>query len=247
MAAVESKKPEEATAVPAVAVADGEKKDAAGGASAFKVTVPEGVKSGEMMRFVGPDGKERQTLVPEGTNEGDSITVMDAPASAPMQPFVVKVPEDWKKGEMMRFTGPDGRERTTDVPAGTEAGGSFTVMVDGPTTMQVKVKIPEGVEPGQDFQFEGPSGLRFTTKVPEDMKPGEEITIAIPSGPSGHTQITCARCGVAFQSASGTNTLCPPCRTDSTPPPTHTEVTCSKCGNKFFSASGKSTTCPPCR
>merc|ERR1712135_189552 len=106
-----------------------EETPAPAGPIVFNVTVPEGVTPGQILKFPGPDGRERQAKVPEGVEAGQTFSVQDGP---PMVQFEVTVPEGSKEGEVMTFFLPDGRPKTTHVPAGLNAGDKFPVVIPAP-------------------------------------------------------------------------------------------------------------------
>merc|ERR1712136_5158 len=131
----------------------------------------------------------RQAKVPEGVEAGQTFSVQDGP---PMVQFEVTVPEGSKEGEVMTFFLPDGRPKSTHVPAGLNAGDKFPVVIPAPVLFPVAVPEgkkagdeieysgPEGKEAGEEFQFAGPNGVPLTTRVPEGKKAGDTIVVSIP-------------------------------------------------------------------
>merc|ERR1712135_93809 len=140
----------------------------------------------------GPDGRERQALVPDGVEPGQTFTVQDDP---PMVQFEVAVPEGCKEGEIMTFVLPDGRPKTTHVPTGMNAGDKFPVVIPAPVLFPVVV--PEGKKAGDEIEYNGPDGIEegtFNTvvypsssmdvkvEIPEGKEAGQEFQFPGPNG-----------------------------------------------------------------
>merc|ERR1712135_243610 len=121
-----------------------------------------GVTSGQILKFAGPDGREKTTHVPAGVSAGEKFPVV---IPAPVL-FAVAVP--------------DGKLRKVTVPEGIEEGQTFETVVYPSASMEVKVEIPEGKEAGEEFQFAGPNEVPLTTRVPEGKKAGDTIVVSIP-------------------------------------------------------------------
>ncbi|CAK8989225.1 unnamed protein product [Durusdinium trenchii] len=99
--------------------------------------------------------------------------------------FKVKVPAGVEPGQMVYFTSPSGQQLQTKVPEDKRAGDEFYVLIqhDAPVPMQARVKVPEGVKPGEKIVFPGPHGYNLEAVVPEGKEPGDEFHVALPAPP----------------------------------------------------------------
>merc|ERR1719247_446336 len=99
----------------------------------YQVEVPAGGKPGDVVTFTLPDGRPKQTQVPEGLAVGEKFTVaIPAP-----HPFPVVIPDGKKAGDEVQFIGPDGKERKAVVPENHGPGDTFMAMVYPSNSVEV--------------------------------------------------------------------------------------------------------------
>ena len=100
-------------------------------------------------------------------------TVQDG---APTVQFGVTVPEGSKEEQVMTLVLPDGRPRTTDVPAGLRAGDKFPVNTLTP--------VLPGKKGGDEMEHSEPGGKRRKVPIPEEIEAGQAFeTVGCPSAP----------------------------------------------------------------
>merc|ERR1719163_595483 len=116
----------------------------------------------------------------------------------------VTVPAGLHGGDDVRFQAGEGTYAAR-IPLGMQPGQSFKVdlgsmaaLAQRPRRIQVRVSVPNGVGPGDSFEFTH-FGKTFEAKVPEDFHPGDQVEVGLPADMSSVP--------AGFDSAAGVNTL----------------------------------------
>ena len=130
----------------------------------MQVDMPPGAVGGHSITMVGPDGQQYQTFVP--------------PWLMPAQFFVFHVPT-------RAATAPPTQTVQVEVPSGYDdswrsalhpEGRSLIVM--GPDGKQFTVAVPDGLRPGQSFQFNlPPDAAWWRTVEPPQAAPAQQVMV----------------------------------------------------------------------
>jgi len=144
-----------------------------------EIKVPEGFKAGNEMVIEGHLGKFKVN-VPEGMKEGDVFHIEIKEPNPEPDMVTVKVPKGVKAGEEMVIEGKLGKFKV-NVPAGMKEGDKFHVAVDkahAEPENVVTVKVPEDTKVGDIITIDGDFG-KFKVAIPEGMEPGDEFQVKI--------------------------------------------------------------------
>lgn len=111
-----------------------------------------------------------------------------APASGSAQTDMitirVTVPPNFRAGQMLRATTPDGSTHEITVPQYAGPGESFQVTVPSrkaPTSREVSVQVPLSWVPGTALMVSGPDGQTLRIQPPPTTRPGDSIRVRYPS------------------------------------------------------------------
>ena len=113
------------------------------------------------------------------------------------------VPAGLHGGDNVRFQAGEGTYAAR-IPPGMQPGQSFKVdlgsmaLAQRPGRIQVRVSVPNGVGPGDSFEFTH-FGKTFEAKVPAGFHPGDQVEVGLPADMSSVP--------AGFDSAAGVNTL----------------------------------------
>jgi hypothetical protein len=113
-----------------------------GSPSRLEITCPDGSGPGDLILIEGPDGEDIEVVVPDGVGPGETFEYdLEAGTGTDMQ--------DTRLGSSPTF----GLElMTVECPAGSAAGDILEVM--SPRGEPMTVTVPDGVRPGDAFEFE---------------------------------------------------------------------------------------------
>jgi len=111
----------------------------------------------------------------EGQPMPEAATDQKAPAGTVA--IKVKVAEGAKPGQSAFFVAPNGQQVQTTIPEGKEPGDEFEVFMPLPVQRKVKVTVPEGVVANQKIVFQGPFGYDMQAVVPEGKEPGDAFYV----------------------------------------------------------------------
>jgi len=112
-----------------------------------RITIPNGVVSGNRMNVNLPNGKQVQVVVPQGMRSGMQMTInYEDNLYAPVVPHIpTHVPQTHKQQKTVQKT--------------------------------VQITIPNGVKPGNQITVNLPNGKSVKITVPNGMKPGNKLTV----------------------------------------------------------------------
>ena len=109
---------------------------------------------------------------PAASQGGDMITIR------------VTVPPNFRAGQMLRATTPDGSTHEIAVPPYAGPGQSFQVTVPSrkaPASREVSVQVPLSWVPGTALMVSGPDGQTLRINPPPTTRPGDSIRVRYPS------------------------------------------------------------------
>ena len=103
-----------------------------------RITIPNGVVSGNRMNVNLPNGKQVQVVVPQGMRSGMQMTInYEDNLCAPVVPQIpAHVPQTHKQQKTVQIT----------IPNGVRPGNQITVNL--PNGKSVKITVPNGMKPG---------------------------------------------------------------------------------------------------
>jgi hypothetical protein len=108
----------------------------------LSITCPDGSGPGDLLIIEGPDGEDIEVVVPDGVGPGETFEYdLDAGTGTDVQ--------DTSPGSSPTF---ELELMTVECPVGSAAGDVLEVM--SPRGQPMIVTVPDGVRPGDAFEFE---------------------------------------------------------------------------------------------
>ena len=151
----------------------------------IKVRVPEGASPGDTCEFELPGGRSAKIKIPAGAKAGRKIAV--------------KVPRTARRESSAAE--PPAQPRTS------VSGGAMSMAAApggaGQELETIKVKVPEGVSPGDTCEFKLPGGRTAKIKIPANARPGQNIAVKVPRPGGAKVPSTAVKYGDA-KGPSGT-------------------------------------------
>mmetsp|Transcript_55875 Transcript_55875/g.130797 ORF Transcript_55875/g.130797 Transcript_55875/m.130797 type:complete len:788 (-) Transcript_55875:316-2679(-) len=163
----------------------------------YHVTVPEGVKEGNPIRFEDASGADWSAFTPVGLAAGEVFEVHVKHGMA-FQPQSIKVPDGVTPGTVVHFPGLAGEACSAAVPEGVEPGQCFLVwhqlhrcsQQDGSNPhvwAPMEVAVPDASNPGQVVRFNVPDGTCYSAHVPHGAEPGTKFVVYLHGGRAWQT------------------------------------------------------------
>ena len=133
--------------------------------SVITILCPEGSQEGEMIAITLPDGRDMEVTIPEGMEPGDELEIEIEISTEEAMGVEEAEDEEEEEGSIMLVT--------ILCPAGLGPGGS--TLIGLPDGRELEVIIPDGVEPGDEFEVEVDAA---PSPGPAESQPDEQAITA---------------------------------------------------------------------
>ena len=133
---------------------------------------------------------EGSAPVPPSPRGGQGASASGGGSGSETITIQVTVPPNFKRGQMLRATTPDGQTHEIAVPDYAGPGQSFQVTVPSrgaaasapaSTSREVSVQVPLSWIPGTALMVSGPDGQTLRINPPPTTRPGDNIRVRYPS------------------------------------------------------------------